>query len=295
MDITQAKTFLTIVEQRNFNRAAEKLFVTQSTVSARVKTLENELGCTLFVRNKAGVTLTSAAKRFEKHAQSIVQLWNHARREIAAGEKIDQSITIGARFGLWEPLLLDWLPALKDKFPRAMIGARIGTADSLIQQMHSGAMDVCLVYAPFSNPGLRVIKLFDEQFILLSSKETKPDLGVTHLPSTSALPDDYIYVDWGNEFARQHALLYPNYTGSLLSANLGALAQALIISTQGAGYLPLRTAAEAMAHGDLHRLVDAPSITLPVYMVYSELMEADTLAYIQTSLTERCGDFSGGL
>jgi LysR family transcriptional regulator, flagellar master operon regulator len=288
MDINQAKTFLTIVEQRNFNRAAEKLFITQSTVSARVKTLEDQLGCTLFVRNKAGVTLTEAAKRFQKHAQSIVQLWDHARLEIAAGEKIDQSITIGARFGLWEPLLLDWLPDLKANFPRAMIGARIGTADTLIQQMHSGTMDVCLVYSPFSNPGLRVAKLFDEQFVLLAAEA--PPQGNE---ASGSLPGDYIYVDWGQEFARQHALHFPDFTNSLLSANLGALAQALIISTGGTGYLPRRTAAEALALGDLHRVVGAPTITLPVYMVYSELMDKRTLDYIQTSLTERCGDFSG--
>ena len=282
MDINQARTFLTIVELRNFNRAAEKLFVTQSTVSARVKTLEQQLGCTLFIRNKAGVTLTDAARRFEMHAQSIVQLWDHARKEIALGEKIDQSITIGARFGLWEPLLLGWLPELKNQFPRAMINARIGTAETLIQQMHNGTMDICLVYSPYSNPGLKVAKLFDEQFILVS----------TTARAASPLPTDYIYVDWGSEFARKHKLHFPDFTNSQLSANLGALAQALIIKTGGAGYLPHRTVADALAKGELVRAEGAPTITLPVFMVYSELIEAKTLAYIQQSLKARCEAFS---
>lgn len=283
MDINQARTFLTIVELRNFNRAAEKLFVTQSTVSARVKTLEQQLGCTLFIRNKAGVTLTDSARRFEMHAQSIVQLWDHARKEIALGEKIDQSITIGARFGLWEPLLLDWLPELKNQFPRAMINARIGTAETLIQQMHNGTMDLCLVYSPYSNPGLKVAKLFDEQFVLVSKKAQ----------ALTALPDDYIYVDWGSEFARKHKLHFPDFTNSKLSANLGALAQALIVKTDGAGYLPYRTAEEALADNTLYLVEDAPTITLPVFMVYSELIEEATQTYIQQSLSARCQAFSG--
>jgi len=283
MDINQARTFLTIVELRNFNKAAEKLFVTQSTVSARVKTLEEQLGCTLFIRNKAGVSLTDAARRFEMHAQSIVQLWDHARKEIALGEKIDQSITIGARFGLWEPLLLDWLPELKSKFPSAMINARIGTAETLIQQMHNGTMDMCLVYSPYSNPGLKVSKLFDEQFMLVSATARQ----------AGHLPDDYIYVDWGSEFARKHKLHFPDFTNSVLSANLGALAQALIIKTGGAGYLPHRTAAIALEKGQLFKVPDAPTITLPVFMVYSELIEEKTLDFIQQSLGARCAAFSG--
>jgi len=282
MDINQARTFLTIVELRNFNKAAEKLFVTQSTISARVKTLEQQLDCRLFVRNKSGVTLTDAARRFEKHAQSIVQLWDHAKKEIALGEKIDQSITIGARFGLWEPLLLNWLPELKDQFPRAMIHARIGTAETLIQQMHNGTMDMCLVYSPYSNPGLKVLKLFDEKFVMVSKNVREMD----------KLSDDYIYVDWGNEFGRKHKLHFPDFTNSKLSANLGALAQALIIKTAGTGYLPYRTAKDPLANDDLVLVQNAPTITLPVFMVYSELIEEDTLEYIRQSLTARCEAFS---
>ena len=54
MDVAAAKTFLAIVEAGNFVAAAQRLHVTQSTVSARIKTLESALGRELFIRNKAG-------------------------------------------------------------------------------------------------------------------------------------------------------------------------------------------------------------------------------------------------
>ena len=58
MDTELARTFLTVVTAGNFIAAAERLHVSQSTVSTRIHTLEEQLGCTLFVRNKAGATLT---------------------------------------------------------------------------------------------------------------------------------------------------------------------------------------------------------------------------------------------
>jgi len=281
MDITQAKTFLTIVELRNFNKAAEKLFVTQSTVSARVKALEQQLGCVLFVRNKAGVTLTPAAMRFETPAQSIVQLWDHAKKEIALGEQITQSITIGARFGLWEPLMLDWLLRLKEEFPNSVFNAKIGTASSLIQKMHNGTMDLCLVYSPYTNTGLKVKKLFDEQFVMVS----------THARKTDKIPADYIYVDWGTEFARKHKLHFPDFSNAMLSANLGALAQSLISKTGGMGYLPYRTASKAIKKGELVIIEGMPLMTLPVFMIYSELIDPETLHFIEHSLLEHCKTF----
>jgi len=69
MDLNLARTFLEIVETRNFARAAERLHVTQTAVSARVRALEDLLGRRLFVRNKAGATLTPAGERFARYAR----------------------------------------------------------------------------------------------------------------------------------------------------------------------------------------------------------------------------------
>src|SRR5437868_7060920 len=75
MDLTLAQTFLEIVQTRSFLRAAEQLHVTPTSVSARVRTLEELLGRALFVRNKSGATLTAAGEQFLPHATSLVQVW----------------------------------------------------------------------------------------------------------------------------------------------------------------------------------------------------------------------------
>src|SRR5688572_20804653 len=79
MDIALARTFLEIVASGNFVRAAERLHVTQTTVSVRVQTLEGLLGRKLFVRNKAGASLTPAGEQFMRYAPLLVQVWERAR------------------------------------------------------------------------------------------------------------------------------------------------------------------------------------------------------------------------
>src|SRR5688500_2442545 len=83
MAITLAQTFLEIVATGSFMRAAERLHVTATAVSARVRKLEDSLGRKLFVRNKAGATLTSAGEHFLRYAPSLVQLWERARHQVS--------------------------------------------------------------------------------------------------------------------------------------------------------------------------------------------------------------------
>src|SRR3546814_20516530 len=73
MDTELARTFLAVATAGSFVAAAERLHVTQSTVSTRIRTLEQSLGCPLFVRHKAGAAMTDAGRRFQKHAIMLVR------------------------------------------------------------------------------------------------------------------------------------------------------------------------------------------------------------------------------
>jgi DNA-binding transcriptional LysR family regulator len=68
-----------VVATGNFITAADRLHVSQSTVSTRIHSLEELLGCTLFVRNKAGATLTVAGRQFQRHASTLVRTVEQAR------------------------------------------------------------------------------------------------------------------------------------------------------------------------------------------------------------------------
>ena len=106
LDTELARTFLAVVAAGNFVKAAERLFVTQSTVSSRIQSLEQQLGCRLFVRNKAGTSLTSAGRQFQKHAVNLLRTVEQARQDVGILQGYRASLTVGeSRFYVTERLV----------------------------------------------------------------------------------------------------------------------------------------------------------------------------------------------
>ena len=120
MDTELARTFLTVVTAGNFIAAAERLHVSQSTVSTRIHTLEQQLGCTLFVRNKAGATLTPAGRQFQRHASALVRTVEQARQDVGIPKGFSGTLVVGGRIGLWEEYLLRWLPLMQAANPEIL-------------------------------------------------------------------------------------------------------------------------------------------------------------------------------
>ena len=175
MDTELARTFLAVISAGNFINAAERLHVTQSTVSARIHALEQQLGCTLFVRNKAGTTLTAAGRQFQKHAGTLVRTVEYARHDVGVARGFRAALTVGGRFGLWEQLLLHWLPLMRAQAPDVSVRAEIGMEVDLMQGLVEGRLDVGVMYTPESRPGLTVEPLIEETLVLVSTDPRKRD------------------------------------------------------------------------------------------------------------------------
>ena len=187
MDTELARTFLTVVAAGNFSNAAARLYVTQSTVSARIATLEDQLGCRLFVRNKGGTTLTAQGRWFQSHAATLVRTVARVKQEIGVAEGFSASVTIGGRFGLWESLLLAVLPRIRKEAQDLAVRSEIGFEDDLMQGLVEGRLDIGVMYTPQNRPGLVVQPLHEETLVY-----------VTTDPEASDMPcEGYVYVDWG--------------------------------------------------------------------------------------------------
>ena len=163
MDTELARTFLTVVTSGNFITAAERLHVSQSTVSTRIHTLEAQLGCTLFVRNKAGTTLTPAGRQFQRHASTLVRTVEQARQDIGIPRGFSGSLVVGGRFGLWEEYLLRWLSLMRTRHPEISIRAESALEPEIMQGLVEGRIDIGVMYTPQSRPGLKVEQLFEER------------------------------------------------------------------------------------------------------------------------------------
>jgi LysR family transcriptional regulator, flagellar master operon regulator len=95
MDIELARTFLDIVRTGSFMAAAERLHITQTTVTARIQNLEEQLDCKLFVRNRSGAKLTDDGERFMGYASQLVQTWDAARRHFPLPSGFNELLAFG--------------------------------------------------------------------------------------------------------------------------------------------------------------------------------------------------------
>jgi DNA-binding transcriptional LysR family regulator len=260
-----ARTLLAVVAAGNCVSAAERLHVTQSTVSARIRTLEEQLGCSLFVRNKAGARLTPAGRQFQKHAAVLVRTVERARQDVGIAAGYRGTLAVGGRFGLWEELLLEWLPLMRQTAPDISVRAEIGFEEDLMHGLVEGRIDLGVMYAPQSRPGLIVERLLEERLVLVTTGD-----GARPEPA-----DGYVFVDWGPEFYPQHNVFFPEFTGSELVANVGWLGLQHILRHAGSGYFPLRLVVAHLHDRRLHRVPNAPEFRLPAYLVHVDEPQSD--------------------
>lgn len=273
METELARTFLAVIGAGSFINAAERLHVTQSTVSARIHALEEQLGCILFVRNKAGTTLTAAGRQFQKHAGTLVRTVEFARHDVGVARGFRAALTVGGRFGLWEQLLLHWLPQMRERAPDVSIRAEVAMEADLMQGLVEGRLDIGVMYTPESRPGLIVEPLLEETLVLVSTgpaKRERPGPG-------------YVYVDWGPEFYARHSASFPDLVGPALTVNIGWLGLHHILEHGGSGYFPLRLVRGYLEERRLTRLSGAPEFSQPAYLVYPAEERAD---YLEAALEE---------
>lgn len=268
MDITLARTFLAIVESGSFLHAAERLHVTQTAVSARVKALEELLGRRLFVRNKSGATLTSAGEQFVRHATALLQVWERARRQVAVPPGRRALLTIGCEPTLWHPLLVDWMVWMRGAARDLALRCDTAFGPDLLERVGNGTLDLAVLYAPQQRPGLRVDLLIEEKLHLVT---TDPH----GRPPT---PEDYVYVDWGADFSAQHGLAFPQLSSAGVSASHGPLALQYLLAAGGAGYFRGAVIREHLASGRLRLVEGAPQFLYPAYAVYSENADTELIA-----------------
>ncbi len=260
MDIDRARTFLEIVHTGSFLKAADRLHVTQTTVSARIRTLEESLGQRLFVRNRNGAALTAAGREFERFAQSFVQVWERARQQLSVPPGRTSVIALGGELSLWNPVLLDWLVWMKKTRPQIAVRANVGVPDQLIEQLRTGVLDIAVLYAPPLLHGFR-IELVEEEELVMVRTTGQPD--GDHAP-------DYVHVDWGPQFAASRGLEAEAGHTPGVTVGLGPLGLSYILRAGGTGYFRKGAVLRHIETGELELVAGAPRFTYPAYAVYPD-------------------------
>ena len=274
MDIAAAHTFLEIIRTGSFVGAAASLNLTQTAISARVRVLETQLGQPLFVRNKGGVKLTSAGQRFQRHAVTLVQVWESARRAVALPPGRDEVITVGAELSLWSPLLRHWLLWMHSECPSVAVNATIGSAEQLIAHVQDASLDVAVVYGAPRRPGLITELLFEEKLVQVRTT-----------PLDKPLSDaDRIGVHWGDEFAVNFAAAFPDESKPVVSIGYGPLALDYILAVGGSGYFRESFVRPYIEEGRLAKVSESPEFSYAASMVHSSKADESMVARMRIGL-----------
>lgn len=260
MDVNLARTFLVVAETGSFVDTARKLNITQSTVSARIKGLEDLLGRPLFTRSKAGAELTAAGELFQKHALAMVRVWQQAQLQVSLADQHPEHVSVGAPLALWSGFLLKWASGLRLQIPGIAVSATAGPSSILSQRLIEGTLDLAIMYRPSPPPGLTIEHLFDEEFVLVSSAKQSARRGVS----------DYLLIDWGADFVQDHAAAFPEHANPALSLDLGPMGLDYLLANECSGYFPARMVRGLISRGRVREPKRARKFIYPVYMVYPE-------------------------
>ena len=120
MDLYQIRYFLTIAETGTFSRAAERLYVSQPSLSAGIKKLEQELGVMLFERGGRRTVLTAAGRTFQQKASVIMTHYQEAIQELKGFED-DATLRIGVLSSMRVSLLAKLVSSFQQYHPQVTL------------------------------------------------------------------------------------------------------------------------------------------------------------------------------
>lgn len=170
MDVIDLKVVDAVARHGSMNKAAVALNTVQSNVSSRIRSLEDELGVSLFQRSAKGVQITPAGRRVLPYAARLSKLLADA----SAAARDDGTPTGVLEIGTLETTLALRLPLLIARFAKAWPDVRplvrTGTTSSLIQAVVDCKLEGAFVAGPISHPELQAETVFHEELVLVTSR-----------------------------------------------------------------------------------------------------------------------------
>jgi len=259
VDLELLRTFLELNRTRHFGRAAEALFVTQAAVSSRLKSLETQLGVTLFERSRREMRLTPEGGRLIRHSERMIASWRTARQDVSLAHATEQ-LVIGGSLRLWDVLLQRWLHDLRRTYPKLAIIAESQSPDLLTRKLIDGTLDVAIMLEPAQLDIMQVREIATIDFILVS--------GAKGVSLDTALEHNYVYVDWGLSFGLDHRRTFPDAPESMTRVSHAKMALEYISSIGGSAYLPRRMISRDVELGLLYEVPEAPVFTRQAYATF---------------------------
>jgi DNA-binding transcriptional LysR family regulator len=199
VDLGQLEAFVQVANQHSFSRAAEALFLTQPSVTARIQALERDLGERLFERSGRGVRLTEVGACFLPHAERVLQALNAGRdaidslRNLQSGTLILASATTVSTY-----ILPGLLKTFRSRFPRVEVSVRTGRSEQVLQMLLSDEAQVGLVRAVYHQDIETKGLIEDELVLVVQADHELADIGSVTVEQMGNHP--FIFFDHSSSY-----------------------------------------------------------------------------------------------
>lgn len=296
-DLTQLKTFVTVVQESHLTRASERLHISQPTASQHIRALESHFGVTLFHRNPRGLEVTAAGRRIAEWAANVV----HASHELDQLARQLAGIPAGrlAIGTVADERLMAALPAavraVRTRFPMTEIDIEAGNSRTIRQAIKSGELDAGAVVGPVGHDDLKCYSLGTIDYVLVGPKAWRERLKTARPAQVAAMP--WIVTGRGTP---SHDLIERCLRDEGLDismavqVNNASLLQMLVAGEVGIGFMR-RQEAVAGTRADSYFVVPGFTASLPLTFIHAQARASDAvLCCFAEALSSAWDEGAGG-
>ncbi|WP_181785696.1 LysR family transcriptional regulator [Streptomyces phytophilus] len=159
LDLRKLRYFVAVADRLHFGRAADELHIAQPVLSRQIRALEQDLGASLFTRDRHGVALTDAGRQLLAEAGPLLASAHAVRRRVSAAARGSQRLVVGFRAGV---AVIPAARAFEARHPDVVVDVRRIEWDDQAPMLLDGRVDVGYVRLPIDEAGLRVTPLYTE-------------------------------------------------------------------------------------------------------------------------------------
>ncbi len=264
MNIESIEAFIYVCQLGSFNKAAEALYLTQPSVTARIQSLEREINIKLFHRNGNKISLTEKGEYFFPHAQKILQSYQEAKyglQQVA----IPYDLVIGSALSISNNILPEILPGFKSEFKDVRIKIVTGHSQDILQKVINKEVDFGIVRTE-THPQVESVRLYNDPIGLfvprnhIFLKEEK--VTIEHVSKQPLIFFDYGSMDW----LMIHRLFSSNDVTPTISLEVDnmEMAKNLVIQGMGISFLPEHCVKQELESGELVRVEMAPPVKINI-------------------------------
>jgi LysR family transcriptional regulator, transcriptional activator of the cysJI operon len=270
VNIENIEAFVYVNHYGSFNKAADVLFLSQPSVTARIQSLERELGCQLFDRMGKQIQLTEKGKQFLPYAQQILQTIQKGKLHLQERQSLPNELRIGSTMSVSNYIIPDLLPYLNRTYPGLIFKLTTAPTDDLVEKLQGKEIDLAFV-RKVAHPSIQSYPFYEDP-IRLYVYQGHPFASRGKVSIQEISHESLVFFECGSlDWLRVHRLFenLERPPGIGFQADNSETAKKLVLRKAGICFLPGLCVREEVQRGLLIpvEIEEAAGITVQTYLI----------------------------